>query len=313
MQIEATVVAHSVTQEGKEIISFEWQYPRLIHSEIMTHRVLSKNCASSRAIPVKTVIEMVKQSPAMPVHWGKNQAGMCAREELDVADKAVVQQEWLLAMDDAVRHAQVMADRGAHKGVINRILEPFQWMKTLITGTEWVNFFWLRDHEDADPTLRALAKATYKAYKASQAIILKEGEWHLPYYQKGFWKPNSPSSLYDVYGNTLDDALKVSVSCAAQTSYRKTDDTLGKAKRVFDMLNIGNTEGKPVHASPTEHQATPIPILNDLEFWGIVMDDEWPEGVTAYHRDLGLMSGNLAGWIQYRSLIPNNTKWGSVK
>ena len=71
-QIKATIVAHSKSSvDGKEIVTFELEYPRFIHSELMTHRLLSRNAASSRAIPVAKMIEQVRNDPAMPIHWGK--------------------------------------------------------------------------------------------------------------------------------------------------------------------------------------------------------------------------------------------------
>ena len=43
--------------------TFELTYPRYIHSEFMTHRVFSRNASSSRAIPVKRMIEQVRNNP----------------------------------------------------------------------------------------------------------------------------------------------------------------------------------------------------------------------------------------------------------
>ena len=83
MTVSAKVIKDSISPQGIRITTLELEYPRIIHSELMTHRVFSRNSASSRAIPVSKVIELVESNPAMPVHWGKNQAGMQAKEELD--------------------------------------------------------------------------------------------------------------------------------------------------------------------------------------------------------------------------------------
>ena len=77
--IEAKIVKDSISDAGKRITTFQLKYPRFIHSELMTHRVFSRNASSSRAIPVAKVLSQVWNDPAMPVHWGKNQAGMQAR------------------------------------------------------------------------------------------------------------------------------------------------------------------------------------------------------------------------------------------
>ncbi len=158
MTVSAKVIKDSISPDGVRITTLELEYPRIIHSELMTHRVFSRNSASSRAIPVSKVIELVESNPAMPVHWGKNQAGMQAKEELDDLNKEAVRQLWLEAAKQAVSIAKVMADIGGHKQVVNRILEPFQHMKVVVTSTEWANWDWLRDHPDADPTIHALAK-----------------------------------------------------------------------------------------------------------------------------------------------------------
>jgi len=80
-QITAKVIADSVFQ-GHRLTTLILEYPRFIHSEFMTHRVFSRNASSSRAIPVRTMLWQVIRNPAMPVHWGKNQPGMQAKEEL---------------------------------------------------------------------------------------------------------------------------------------------------------------------------------------------------------------------------------------
>jgi hypothetical protein len=74
-----------------------------------------------------------------------------------------------------------------------------------------------------------------------------------------------------------------------------------KADAIFQRL----IESDRVHASPTEHQATPIPFFTDS------FDVEtWDDGITHVRRDGTLCSGNLAGWIQFRQLILNNVYVG---
>lgn len=305
--ISAKVIARSKSSvTGKEIITFEIVFPRFILAELNTHRILSKNSASSRAIPVEKVIEAVRNNPAMPVHFGKNQPGMSAREELTGYELAAVRGYWEEAADNAADIAQYMSDLGAHKQVANRILEPFQWMKTVITGTEWDNFFHLRRHPDADPNINALAEVMWQTLQESVAFELHPGEWHLPYVhtvrnysgQIEYWDFRGATKL------SLEDALKVSSSCCAQTSFRTSDDSLDKAIRVYDRL----VESKPVHASPFEHAATPMKqcdgVVNCFE-----NPNTWQEGITHADRAGRLWSGNFCGLIQYRQLIPDNACW----
>ena len=285
--IEAKILAHSKSSvNGKEIVTFELQYPRFIHSELMTHRLFSRNAASSRAVPVTKMIEQVSNSPAVPCHWGKNQPGMQAKEELSGDELYDVKQYWDFAAEKAADYADLMNKKGAHKQIVNRILEPFQMMKTIVTATEFDNFFWLRKHEDAQPEIKRLAEVMWDALQSSEPVELAAGDWHTPYFGAGYWQEGC--------GTPLEDALAISSSCCAQVSYRKLDDSLEKAKDIFAKL----IESKPCHASPTEHQATPMEV--DFDYI------TWPDGVTHMDRNGNLWSGNFCGFVQHRQLIPDN-------
>lgn len=303
--IEAKVICDSVNPNGTRITTFELSYPRFIHSELMTHRVFSRNSASSRAIPVKTMLDFIEANPAEPIHWGKNQPGMQAKEELTGSELEVVKLLWKEACRRSVDIARKMASLGAHKQVVNRITEPYQHMKVVLTSTQYENWFWLRDHTDADPTIRALASAMNTEFSNSIPCKLRYGEWHLPYVRCiEVWPMtvggrDKGQQLYFADGKeiTLEEAKMISASCCAQVSYRKSDGSLEKAKVIFDRL----IESEPVHASPVEHQA----MCFDSN---IYLDDTWPNGVTHMDRQGNLWSGNLKDWIQHRQLIPNNSK-----
>lgn len=294
-QITAKVIAHSKSSvNGKEIITMELEYPRFVHSEIMTHRMFSRNAASSRAIPVSKVIEQVRTNPAMPIHWGKNQAGMQAKEELVDVELKDVRAEWRIAADGAADSARYMTERGAHKQIVNRILEPFQTMKTVVTATEWENFYWLRNHEDAQPEIKRLAEVMLEAVSKSRANPIDPHDWHVPYYKDGFWMQGMEDSL--------DDALAISSSCCAQVSYRLLDDSIEKARMVYKRL----VESSPVHASPFEHQATPVDYPDCCDTTELSAID----GATHIDREGCVWSANFQSWIQHRQLIPNNVKRG---
>jgi thymidylate synthase ThyX len=81
--IKSEIICDSLNPVGDRLTTFIFEYPRFVHAEFMTHRVFSRNAASSRAIPIEKMIEQVKINPAMPVWWGKNQSGMQAKEELN--------------------------------------------------------------------------------------------------------------------------------------------------------------------------------------------------------------------------------------
>jgi hypothetical protein len=178
-------------------------------------------------------------------------------------------------------------------------------MKTVISGTEFENLWWLRDHADAQPEFQELARVMHLAYEESVPQELINGEWHLPYIETVYDDAKNTFVYIDGEGNNLalETAIKVSSSCCAQVSYRRLDESVEKAVSIYDKL-IGADRK---HASPFEHQGTPI-VGGD--FTPIPFDpDTWPVGVTHVCRDGTLCSGNLQGWIQHRQLIPNHTKW----
>lgn len=260
--IEAKIIADSVSPAGVRITTMEWVYPRFIHGEVMTHRVFSRNAMSSRAVPVKNMLKQVLFDPAMPVHWGANQPGMQAKAELAGWRRLAARGLWRLGSVLAVSVAGLMHLAGVHKQVANRVLEPWQWMHTLVTSTEWDNFFELRHHPDAQPEFYALAKRVLTEMEISAPA--RTG-YHVPFI--------STEERADMQA---EEAFKVSAARCARVSYLTHD---GKAPskeadlKLFDRL----AGSKPFHASPLEHQAVAMDSLNSEDY-----------------------SGNLKGWHQFR-------------
>lgn len=333
-QTKATVIAHSKSSvTGKEIATFELEFPRPILAEFNTHNALSKNASSSRAIPVPTMLKQVRENPAFLARYGAANTGMQDAGEHDgmIEMPGAMHGPYFATHEDAWREAAIMAadiaerfhNAGYAKQVCNRLIEPFQMMKVVMTATELNNFIWLRDHHMADPTIAALARKIKAALEASEPVVLQPGEWHVPYYNSGYWKPYKtletyPEIVVDIYGHSLEHALIISSSCSAQVSYRKLDDTIEKARGVVARLNLqGEEPDQPVHASPLEHQATPIAeyvyqhgFAHDFELNQPGFPDTWQEGITHMDRDGTLCSGNLKGFIQHRQLVPNHVKRG---
>lgn len=300
--ITARILADSISPDGSRMTTMEIEYPRFILAELNTHRMLSKNSASSRAIPVKAMHQHIRENTATPVYWGLNQPGMKAREEVTGADKSWALYLWNKSRDMAIEFSEQMAELNLHKQVVNRITEPWMLMKTVISGTEWANFFWLRDHPDAQPEIRELAQQMHQAYDQSQPFGLEPGEWHLPYVTTK--RLSSGEIIYlddDDLPLTLEQARIISASCCAQVSYRRSDTTFEKAKKIYYQL----IESEPAHASPVEHQATPM----DLPTYCNYEPETWEPGVTHVSANGDLWSGNLRGWIQFRKLIANEARW----
>lgn len=302
--ISAKIIADSVCPQGVRMTTMEIEYPRFILAELNTHRMLSKNSASSRAIPVKAMQDFIKDSPATPVYWGKNQPGMKAKEELVGVDKKEAIRLWNRAKDDALHWSWAMSEHlGLHKQIANRVTEPWMTMKTVISGTEWTNFFHLRNHADAQPEIKALAEAMTVAYATHLPVLLAPGEWHLPYITIARYVPTDELQYFDENFNrlSLKDAKIISASCCAQVSYRKNDASFDKAFKIYDQL----INSDPAHASPVEHQATPMNVDSMSRF----EPETWEPGVTHVSANSDLWSGNLRGWIQHRKLIPKEAVW----
>lgn len=254
--IEAKIVADSVSPNGKRITTIQVRLHRFILAELDTHRAFSRSFSSSRAIPTAKMIEQVRNNPAMPVWWGKNQAGMQAKEELDPITKAGAINQWKLAAENAAFMAESLAAIGAHKQLVNRIVEAFVWCNGIVTSTEWDNFFALRCHPDAQPEFQALACAMRDAMAASTPRPLLEGEWHLPYVtdeEREIWAPG----MNRVTGGDAYFPQKISAARCCRVSYNKHDGTAPDCLEDIDLFEklAGSV---PIHASPLEHQATPL-------------------------------------------------------
>lgn len=320
-QIVAKIIADSVSPEGKRITTFELEYPRIIHAELMTHRLFSRNAMSSRAVPIAKMIEQVVDNPAMPVRFGANQPGMQDKgfEHTALVNDYSGREWWKLAALSASRFAQNFADAGYHKQIANRLLEPFQRMKAVFTATDLNNFWWLRIDADADPTIEALVMEMKRAFDDSNPEPLLPGEWHTPYVDHVYeHKTDDGPGIfvgYCIQGQedvspvmlTKEEAIAISASCCAQVSYRVLNNTKDKALDIYQKLISGNK----VHASPFEHQATPM-LFNTLIRHSLMSDDpsEWEKGITHADRKGYFWSANFCGWVQNRQLLSGHAVSG---
>lgn len=162
--IKAEIVAHSKNKQGDELISVLATFPRVILAEVNTHRMLSKNTSSSRAIPFRKMVEAIQTNPFIPIAWQKEHNGMQGSEyfiegrdtipfttingtELYANNPLeVIESKWLKARDKAVEVAYELNSIRVTKQLSNRLLEPFMWTTMLLTGSKegWDNFFHLR-------------------------------------------------------------------------------------------------------------------------------------------------------------------------
>jgi thymidylate synthase ThyX len=296
--IKAKIVADSTNMlNGVRAVTYELEYPRFIHGEIMTHRVFSRNASSSRAVP--TVANATfNQDFVRPIVWGLNKAGMSSTELLEGEALAKAQAIWDNTAKACFEASLELSKLGLHKQWANRITEPFSTIKVVLTSTEWDNFFWLRiDPESAQPEIVYLATLMKELYDTNTTDYLGAREWHLPYITQE-----------DREKYSIDDLLMISASCCAQASYRKLDTSLEKAKDVYNRLFSSSRQ----HLSPTEHQLLVMDVLEEVTFGhddhGYYVDSKkgYTHMIITDGEDTGVdafFSGNIRGFIQYRQLL----------
>ena len=214
MAYAAKIITDSVSEAGDRLTTMEVTFPRMVLAEFNTHRVFSRNSASSRAIPVEKQLQRILDDPFIPVWWGRRQSGMQADHELEGQDLEQARAEWLAARDSAVNHVQRLLELGLHKQITNRLLEPFMWHTVIVTATEWGNFFALRANPMAQPEIRVVAEMMRDVYGESEPVLVRDGEWHLPLIQ-----PEERDGEFEF----SEDARKISAARCARVSYLTHD------------------------------------------------------------------------------------------
>jgi len=295
MGFDAKVLADSLSPSEHRLTTLEVTFPRFVLAEFNTHRVFSRNSASSRAIPIVKQLRRVLEQPFVPLEFGSNQPGMQAGPPLAGEALAAAEREWLRARDDAVRRVLgLISEPGAgaaeadlpgrldeveaaikakalpegwlnvHKQVANRLLEPFMWHTVIVTATEWGNFFNLRCHPEAQPEIRRAAELMRAAIEGSEPVALDWDEWHLP-----LVRPEDHAEV-----DSTEQLIRVSAGRCARVSYLThagVRDLSADIELCERLLSSG-------HMSPLEHPARPT-------------EDEW--------------SGNFRGWLQFRKTLQN--------
>jgi len=280
----ATIIADTVSPAGVRLTTMEVRYPRIILAELNTHKLFSRNTASSRAIPVLKQIQRVREEPYVPLIWAKNGKGMQASVLMIEEEAAEAKEKWMLCARLACNDAEGFCHLGLHKQWANRLLEPFSWVTQVITATEWENFFKLRCTRNVDllsgeeipleeylksgaqPEMQMIANLMFREYSRSIPV---EDTMHLPYIRD--WHKEQDL--------TLEELLKISSACCARVSYLTQDGRRDVAEdyRLHDQL-VANG-----HWSPLEH--------------------------PAFAQEAGNMrwSGCLFGWTPYRKTMPGES------
>lgn len=272
--ITAKTIEDSVSEDGAPITTLLCKYPRALHAELMTHRKFSRNASSSRAIPVAKLADMSFNEMWEPLQWGLNQRGMQAQAAcLEGDELAEAREIWREMAAVCTAGVKRLAQLGLAKQWANRPLEWFGHITVVITSTSWSNWDELRDHEDAFPEIRQLAIVMKEARAASTPLVrgrnrMHASSWHLPFITAG---------EREIHANDPSLLAKMSSARCARTSYLSFD---GAAPSVEDDLGLYDklVGSRPLHSSPCEHQAYPLPSPTQK-------------------------SRNFDGWRQYRELM----------
>lgn len=261
--------------------------------------MLSRNVASSRAIPVEKMIDMVMVNPATPVFWGKNQGGMQSKDELTGESLEIAKKVWLESRDRAVESAKALRAVGLHKQYVNRTIENFMYVVAIVSGTDFENFFALRAHPDAQPEFQALAYKMLELYNENKPVKLLPGQWHIPFGDKidkqkvvdsksfGIETGGMALGLSGEYDKFIEEfCIKIAIARCARVSYLNFD---GKDDYDADIKLCNRLFSNiPRHLSPTEHVAQCL--------------------------DSNTRIGNFTGWKQYRYFfLDQNLKDDRVK
>lgn len=308
MKISAEVVAASVSPADYKIVTLKVTFPRILLPEFLTHRELSRNFTSNRAMPASAAAAM---TGFVPLHWGLAQAGMQSKEEelSEIADvglgfavpKKHANKVWDDAMLAAQDYAGYLDHLGLHKQTVNRLLEPFQWCVGVVTATsqapgEWPmsNFLGLRAKSaKVEPHMHELSWCVADAIKGASWNELRAGDWHLPFISA------RDATEYVVFSSWEDSEVgEGSRECAmasamrcARASYNKLDG--GSATVAEDAESALSKLMAPVdlHGSPFEHQA---------------MCPSNPQGFNHEMHGSHIRSGNFMGWVQFRQQLDGN-------
>lgn len=231
--ITAKVHLDSINDHGDRLTTFVCYVPKQLLQELNTHRVFSRNAASSRAVPIDRVVQQVIDKPFIPPVWeAENKGKMYAEAEIEHPDYATA--AWLNARDSAVHWARVLQKEGVHRQWVNALLEPFVMVPWIVSSTTWDNCLKLRLRGDARITFRILARQIKDGLMESTPTYRQPGDWHVPF-------------------DSIDGQhrLEVAVAKIARVSYGNHD----KSYDIEKDVQLHDTLRESGHWSPFEHVA----------------------------------------------------------
>jgi hypothetical protein len=322
MSYKAIVLADSVSPDGVRLTTVELTFPRFILAEVNTHRVLSRNSASSRAIPTEKLIEAVKTNPFVPETFNQRVRGMGYGDPLDDEKAFQARAAWKGAARRAVDAAERLADIGIDKSRVNRLLEPFMWHTAIVSATEWDNLLGLRQPDNdepvpqadfpAQPEFQIVARMLRDAMRASEPVALGYDQWHLPLVSR-----QELAHLCQAKKLDMKDAVGywklVSAGRCARVSYDRHHDGGDPTEDVARAERLKESG----HLSPFEHVARPF-SPREVEAVKSQRAEEIARAAAHGEEPFGLdrlwYRANFRGWVQMRDEVPNEAAFhGEVR
>jgi len=282
--ISAKIIKHSI-YNNQELISIELKLPKFLDAEFEKHRMLSSNSSSDRAIPVN---KMIEAEYFIPDDIRLNEKGMQGSIKIDVDSKESFQKELIFLRTHICNKIKKWdIAYKIHKQTLNRYLLPFSYQTKIATANkdQWNYFLSLRLHSAADPAIYQLASEINNAIIESIPTELNLGQWHLPYIKQSEFNENSN-----------EDLCKMSSARCARTSYNNHNGKTPTKEEDFKLFGFLINEDLP-HATPTEHQATPMSESITIDNYGISHIDKYDN----------LWSGNFHSFIQFRKILEDNS------
>lgn len=232
------------TWNGVRITTFQLRLPRIILAELNTHGILAKSSRSTRAVPTAKLRREVLDDPFVPSRWYKNGKGMAGKDLMVGWERGLAALLWCLGRYPAVLTSALLSRLGVHKQHAGRPLEPWMWVDTVVTGTEWSNFFNLRISASAQPEFDLLARAMKFELEAALPI---ERPHHLPYITEAERQARANNAEY------LEKLLLASARRCASVSYAPHDGSKASVER--DAAAAEANLLRPGHMSPFDHPA----------------------------------------------------------
>lgn len=337
-KIEAKIIADSINEMGTRIITYVLTYPRFIHSELMTHRVFSRNSASSRAIPFKKMVEMCENDPFIPIAWQKDHSGMQGVEYFEEDSLRYIKSSWLTARDYAVQQAKRL--NGTHevtKQLCNRLLEPFMWHTVIVTSTEWENFFELRCpkyyYELENSYFRSKKDWISKwdscfensiHYEWSDINWLKlsqsGAEIHIQALAESMWDAKNestpkylePGQAHIPFGDNMNYRKFYELGLVRENEHELSDCeevaakiAVARCARLSYMTFEGEIDYlKDIQLYNRLYESKHMSPFEHVAICPNFCNDPYEEGFTAEDLETGdYWSGNFRNWIQWRQII----------